>query len=130
LNSIKHSLIVVVAVNRFDGNIDVDANLIKLKSNQIEKLDQRQQPAKWTQLLRAGLITRGSIDFSGFGAIFTKPFTNAAFPGNVFASFTIWVPPVIAVMVWPNRCYSRIPKWFLFFKIFLTQDRGMKPFIF
>jgi hypothetical protein len=58
-----------------------------MKINQIEKLDQRQQPAKWTQLLRAGLINRGSIDFSGFDAIFTKPFTNAAFPGIVFSSF-------------------------------------------
>lgn len=49
-----------------------------MKVDQIKKFDQCQKPAKWTQLLGAGLITRGSIDFSGFGAIFTKPFTNAA----------------------------------------------------
>jgi len=49
-----------------------------MKIYQIEKSDQCQQPAKWTQLFHAGLMNGGSIDFSGFGAIFTKPFTNAA----------------------------------------------------
>jgi hypothetical protein len=58
-----------------------------MKINQIEKFDQRQKTAKWTQMLSAGLISRGSTDFSGLGAIFTKPFTNTVFAGNVFLSF-------------------------------------------
>jgi len=58
-----------------------------MKINRIEKFNQRQKPAKWTQLLSAGLIGRGCIDFSGLGAIFTKPFTSALFPAIVFPSF-------------------------------------------
>ena len=58
-----------------------------MKINQIEKFDQRQKPAKWTQLLATGLIGRASIDFSGLSAVFTKPFTNTVFAGNVFLSF-------------------------------------------
>jgi len=58
-----------------------------MKINQIKKFDQRQKPAKWTQLLATGLIDRGSVDFSGLGAIFTKPFTIALFPATVFLSF-------------------------------------------
>jgi hypothetical protein len=58
-----------------------------MKIDQIEKLDQRQKPAKWTQLFGTGLVRRGSIDFSGLGAIFTKPFTNAVFPGILFLFF-------------------------------------------
>jgi hypothetical protein len=27
-------------------------------------------------------------------------------------------------MVWANRCYNRIPKWFFIFQDFLMQDRG------
>jgi hypothetical protein len=58
-----------------------------MKIDQIQKFDQRQKPAKWTQLFGTGLIRRGSIDFSGFSAIFRKPFTNAVFPGILFSSF-------------------------------------------
>jgi hypothetical protein len=46
-----------------------------MKIDQIQKFDQRQKPAKCTQLLAAGLIGRRSIDFSGLGAIFINPFT-------------------------------------------------------
>jgi hypothetical protein len=74
-----------------------------MEINQIEKFDQRQKPAKWTQLLATGLIGRGSIDFSGLSAIFTKPFTNTVFAGNVF-------------MVRENLCYYRNPKWFFIFQ--------------
>jgi hypothetical protein len=58
-----------------------------LKFDQIEKLDQRQKPSKWAQLLGAGLIGRGSIYFSGPGAFFTKSFTNKVFLGIAFPSF-------------------------------------------
>jgi len=58
-----------------------------MKINQIEKFDQRQKPAKWTQLLTTGLIRRGSIDFSGLSAVFTKPFTIKVFPATLFLSF-------------------------------------------
>ena len=67
------------------------------KTDQIEKFDQRQKPAKWAQPLAAGLKLGGSVDFSGPCAICTKAFTTAAFPANFFRRFTIWVPPVIAV---------------------------------
>ena len=50
-----------------------------MKIDQIQKFDQRQKPAKWTQLLAAGLIGRRSIDFSGLGAIFINPFTIKVF---------------------------------------------------
>ena len=69
--------------------MDVDNIRVKdlMKIHQIEKLDQHQQPSKWTQLHGAGLISRGSIDFSGFSAIFRKPFTDTVFPGILFSSF-------------------------------------------
>jgi hypothetical protein len=54
------------------------------KTDQIEKFDQRQKPAKWAQLLAAGLVCRGSIDFSGLQAFSTKPFPVALFPGSFF----------------------------------------------
>jgi hypothetical protein len=34
-----------------------------VKISQVEKFNQSQKPAKWTQLLSAGLTGRGSIDF-------------------------------------------------------------------
>jgi hypothetical protein len=71
-----------------------------MKINQIKKFDQRQKPTKWTQLLATGLIRRGSIDFTGLSAIFTKPFSNTVFADSIFCLLTIWVPPVIVVMVW------------------------------
>ena len=58
-----------------------------MKIDQIDKFDQRQKPAKWAQLLGAGLICRGSSDFSGLSALLTKPFTTAVFPVIVFSSF-------------------------------------------
>jgi hypothetical protein len=58
-----------------------------MKINQIEKFNQRQKPAKWTQLFCAGLKRRRSIDFSGFCAILGKPFTIAVFPVILFSSF-------------------------------------------
>jgi hypothetical protein len=73
-------------------------------------------------------ISRGSTDFSGLGAIFTKPFTNTAFAGNVFCLLTIWVPPIVAVMVWENPCYNRNPKWFFIFQdLFDARSRYQKP---
>jgi hypothetical protein len=57
------------------------------ESHQIEKFNQRQKPAKWDQLLAAGLKPGGSVDFSGPCAIGTKSFTTAAFPANLFPSF-------------------------------------------
>ena len=71
-----------------------------MKINQIEKFDQRQKPAKWTQLLGAALIRRGGVYFTGLSAIFTKPFSNTVFADSIFCLLTIWVPPVIVVMVW------------------------------
>jgi hypothetical protein len=58
-----------------------------MKVNQIEKFYQGQKPAKWTQLLGAGLKLGGSIDFSGLSLIFAKPFTNTVFPGILSLSF-------------------------------------------
>jgi len=60
-----------------------------MKINQIEKFDQRQKPAKWTQMLATGLIRREGIDFSGLSAVFTKPFTNTVFPVILFSSFNL-----------------------------------------
>ena len=47
------------------------------KINQIKKFDHRQQPAKWAQLLAAGIIWRRSIDFPGLGGAFFDPFVLA-----------------------------------------------------
>ncbi|MDX1284616.1 MAG: hypothetical protein R3182_06380, partial [Draconibacterium sp.] len=58
-----------------------------MKIDQIDKFDQRQQPAKRAQLLGARFICRGSVDFSGLYTLFTKSFTTAAFPVKVFSSF-------------------------------------------
>jgi hypothetical protein len=57
------------------------------KTNQIEKFDQRQKPAKWAQLLAAGLKFGRSIDSSGPGAMGTRSFTTAAFAATLFALF-------------------------------------------
>jgi hypothetical protein len=57
------------------------------KTDQIDKFDQRQKPAKWAQLLGAGLVSRGSVDFSGLRALFAKPFTAALFPVILMPSF-------------------------------------------
>jgi hypothetical protein len=57
-----------------------------MKIDQIDKFDQCQKPAKWAQLLGARLIYRGSIDFSGLSAFFTKSFTTVVFPVIVFSS--------------------------------------------
>jgi len=54
-----------------------------LKIDQIKKFDQRQNPAKWAQLLGACLKSRRSVDFSGPIAILTRSFTNAVFPANL-----------------------------------------------
>jgi len=63
-----------------------------MKIDQIQKFDQRQKPAKWTQLFGTGLIRRVRL-------------------------LTIWAPPFIAVMVWRNLCYNRNPKWFFIFQV-------------
>ena len=57
------------------------------KMHQVEKLDQRQKPAKWAQLLGTGLISGQCIDLSGLGAILMKPFTIALFPAILFPLF-------------------------------------------
>ena len=57
------------------------------KTDQIEKFDQCQQPAKWAQLLAAGLKPGRSVDSSGLGAICIRSFTTAAFPATLFALF-------------------------------------------
>ena len=57
------------------------------KTDQIDKFDQRQKPAEWAQLLGAGFVSRGSVDFSGPRALFTKPFTVAVFPVSLISFF-------------------------------------------
>jgi hypothetical protein len=57
------------------------------KTDQIDKFDQRQKPAEWAQLRGTGFVSRGSVDFSGPRAFFTKPFTAALFPGSLISSF-------------------------------------------
>jgi hypothetical protein len=57
------------------------------KTDQVEKFDQRQKPAKWAQLLAAGLKFGRSVDSSGPGATGTRSFTTAAFPATLFALF-------------------------------------------
>ena len=49
-------------------------------------LNQRQRPAKWAQLLRAGLISGRCVDFSGLCTILIKSFTVTAFPVKIFSA--------------------------------------------
>jgi hypothetical protein len=55
------------------------------KTDQIDKFNQRQKPAKLAQLLSEGFVNRGSVDFSGLRALFTKPFTVALIPGSLIS---------------------------------------------
>ena len=50
-----------------------------LELDQIQKLDQCQQPAKGAQLLPTGVVGGGSVDFTGSGAAVRKPFTVMRF---------------------------------------------------
>jgi hypothetical protein len=95
------------------------------KTDQIEKFNQRQKPAKWAQPLAACLKLGGSVDFSGPCAICTKSFTTAAFPVNLFASFYHLGTSCYSCLGWPNRCYDRIPDGILFFNPYVVQNSGI-----
>jgi hypothetical protein len=57
------------------------------KTDQIEKFDQRQKPAKWAQLLAAGPIRHESVHFFWLSGPFTNPNTVAVFPAALFSFF-------------------------------------------
>lgn len=81
--------------------------------------NQRQKPAKWTQLFATGLIISRSIDFLGLCAIFfIKLFTN-----TVFLVFTFWVPPVIVFGYVINLIITGLQMVFIFQELFDVKSR-------
>jgi len=92
------------------------------KTNQIDKFDQRQKPAKWAQLLAAGLINRGSVDFSGLRTFFTKPFTAALFPVSLISSFYHLGTSFMILFALINLYHKRRPDGFSIFRSSTVQN--------
>jgi len=88
----------------------------------IEKLDQRQKPTKWAQLLGTGFIHSGFIDFYGLGEIPMRPFTIALFPAILSPLFYHLGTPFMILFALTNLYHKRRPDGSSIFRASSVQN--------
>ncbi len=97
-------------------------NLFEL--HQVQKFDQCQKPAKWTQPFAASPVCRGGLEFSGLSPIIIKTFIAVLFRVMLFSPFNHLGYLLFHRVFMGNAIVAGNPDGFSILAYFLMQDRG------